>query len=405
MKKTICSALCFAVLLCLVACGDGGDDKRPVIRFWHFWSEPYQRGVIDSLVKIFENENDCRVEITPLSWNDGKTKLFAAFNSNTAPDVLELGSDWVAQFSSAGVLKEIDSASAEMGKYHENFLSPCYWKKKIYSLPWIVDTRVLFINRKLVKDYKAGEELTMEKTMQLCSSIPYSDTTYCWGVNGPDAHRLYKKLVTFFWSNGGNILNENGKPEVNTDMNVKALEFYVSLRNRGMLEAQKEVDNAFLQGRVGFWISGAWMLNKLSDSLRNLKLELAAIPGLNGNKGISFAGGEYLAVNKKSGNAPLAEKLIQFLTDGANAIEFCKRIPEAGFPADKKYFDSPYFRKIPYKSFFAEQLKHSKMTPVHPRWLDMEKALEDAAEKVLYNKATAKEALDEAQAKLIKLAK
>ena len=73
----------------LVGCGEKDKNETKKITFWHFWSEPYQRTVVDSLVKEFEKQEKVEVEVTELSWGDGKVKLLAAFNSNTAPDVLE----------------------------------------------------------------------------------------------------------------------------------------------------------------------------------------------------------------------------------------------------------------------------------------------------------------------------
>jgi len=56
---------------------------KDVLKFWHFWSEPSQRKAIQQLVKKFEEKYDCDVQLTELSWNDGKTKLLAAFNSRS----------------------------------------------------------------------------------------------------------------------------------------------------------------------------------------------------------------------------------------------------------------------------------------------------------------------------------
>src|SRR3954463_6820858 len=82
-----------------------------VLRFSHFWSEPAQRAFMDTLLAGFHHEHpDIPVEVSELSWSDGKTKLMVGFNSETAPDILELGSDWVAQFSASGVLLRLDSS-------------------------------------------------------------------------------------------------------------------------------------------------------------------------------------------------------------------------------------------------------------------------------------------------------
>ena len=75
--------LCTACLL-LFAGGCSSPDGKPgggadnTLRFWHFWSEPTQKEALKKVVAEFEKEYNCRVELTDLSWNDGKTKLLAA---------------------------------------------------------------------------------------------------------------------------------------------------------------------------------------------------------------------------------------------------------------------------------------------------------------------------------------
>src|SRR5487761_2407862 len=89
-----------------------------VLRFSNFWSEPSERAAMDSLIGGFRREHpEITVEVSELSWADGKMKLMAGFNSQTAPDVLELGSDWVAQFSSSGVLQELDSDASILPRF------------------------------------------------------------------------------------------------------------------------------------------------------------------------------------------------------------------------------------------------------------------------------------------------
>jgi ABC-type glycerol-3-phosphate transport system substrate-binding protein len=113
--------------------------------------------------------------------------------------------------------------------------------------------------------------------------------------------------------------------------------------------------------------------------------------------GESFAGGEYLAVTAKTSNRQRAREFVQFMTQGENAIRMCAKIPEAGFPADKRFFADSSLMKDPVKAVFARQLEFARMTPVHPRWLDLEAVIEKATVRVLLGELTAKEALDEAQ--------
>jgi multiple sugar transport system substrate-binding protein len=400
MKKLVLFIL-ISIIPLINSCGNKGN--KPVvntIKFWHFWSEPNQRIVIKSLIEEFEKENKCKVELTELSWNDGKTKLFAAFNAGNAPDVLELGSDWVAQFSSAGVLLELPKEFANTDKYIDFSLSPVYWNDKIYCLPWIVDTRVLFYNKKLVPEptLKSIESGKFDYNMlNLAASQVNGNGIYGWGANGSDRHRLYKKIVSFFWSFGGEVLDSNSNPVLNSAANARALEKYAELSRAGIIETQRQLDAAFVEGRMAFWLSGGWLLEKIKNENPLLDFGVTLVPGDTGKQGISFAGGEYLAINSKTGNKELSKKFVKYMTDGKNSIKFCKVVIEAGFPADKAYFQDEFYKSQPNRLVFANQLQFARMTPVHPKWLDMEQIIEDAAVEVLYGKSSAQDALNKAQ--------
>lgn len=387
-----------SILIFALSCSDNKNDKS--IDFWHFWSEPYQRAVIDSLINNFEKEYDIVVNTTELSWSDGKMKLTSAFNSNTAPDVLELGSDWVAQFSSSGVLSTLSKNSINLDKFVEFSHTPAKWNNETYALPWIVDTRVMFVNMDLLR--KCGINKPAEDFNELlehCKKVDnLNNDVFGFGSNGSDKHRLYKKIMTFIWSNNASLLSNNKIDLVNPSIN-EALKFYKKISRNGIIDNQKNLDNYFAQGKIAYWISGSWLLKKIDDFNKIEDLKLIQIPNYNGNKGISFAGGEYLSVNENSKNKNNAIKLVKYLTSGENAVKFCSEIPEAGFPADKNYYNSDFYTDS-RKSIFAEQLNYAYMTPVHPNWLEIESIIENAVEEILYDKKTVKQALIDAQNKI-----
>lgn len=363
-----------------------------VIRFWHFWSEPGQKAALTDLVSAFEKANNCRVELTELSWNDGKAKLQAAFNSGAPPDVVELGSDWVAQFSGAGVLApltRIDTA-ALLGYA----LAPGRHAGTLHAAPWIVDTRVLFVNMQHASAVGMDTVRSIEDLQALAEAIQ-AKGHFGWGANGADPHRLYKKILPFLWSFGGDVLDAGGRCVLYSPENVRALACYAELSRTGIIETQRQLDATFLQGRIGVWNSGSWLIKKLRANA-NLNVRAMSFPGVDGRTGVSFAGGEYLAAPAASTQTDLAEKLIRFLIDPVNAKTFCSKIPEAGFPAAISAYDDPALRSDPFKAVFAAQLRNARMTPVHRRWLDIESVLENAVVRVLLGEATPDRALQEA---------
>lgn len=381
--------------------------KSDEITFWHFRSEPKQREALKAIVAKFEQENDCKVNLVDLSWGDGKTKLIAAFNSNTAPDVLELGSDWVAQFSEGGVLLNLSKAGLHLNNFAEFTHSTAKFRDSIFALPWTVDTRVLFYNKALLKQIgsteppkTASELLRMARAIQTIGDEQaqkgMTDRVYGFGANGSDEHRLYKRVLPMFWSAGGDVLNDSSRPVINSPQNIAALQMYCDLSRAGFIETQRELDNLFVRGKIGFWISGAWLLDKIKKENPNLPFSVALIPAF-GEKSASFAGVEYVAINYKTRNASLARRFALYITDGANALALLKQFQDAGIPADKRFMRDEYVLSAPYRGIFVEQLQTSHTSPIHRHWLDIERVIEDAIVEALYGIKSPEQALNSAQ--------
>lgn len=403
------TVLCAAQLF-LGGCdtADQQDQEPQSLRFWHFWSEPGQRVALQERVKEFERATGVTVELTELSWNDGKAKLLAAFNAGTAPDVVELGSDWVAQFSSAGVLMPLPADSTAIARFVPYAIEPGRWNGRMYAYPWVVDTRVMFVNRGLLDaaGWK-GPVTTLDQLLE-ASEMVLASGAYGYGANGADAHRLYKKILPLMWTYGvqgsaadttgwqGAVVDRQGQPILNSAANRRALAMYASLARTGFMETQRQLDAAFLQGKIAFWNSGSWLLPKIKETPQ-LRAEAILMPGVNGQPGISFAGGEYLAVNAATPARQRARELVEFLTRGDQALQFCKTVPAAGFPADTSTYQSKDLLSDPMKAVFAQQLRYARMTPVHPQWLDLESILEDATVRVLLGTSSVEAALASAQ--------
>lgn len=397
------------VAAAIVLSGCSGNESQEIrdvrtIRFWQFWSDAPQRAALDSLLREFERANDCTVEVTNLLWNDGKAKLQAAFNSGAPPDVIELGSDWIAQFSSAGVLHELPSDSAGIARFVPYAMQSATWNRRVYAYPWTLDTRVMYANASLLDQagFKratqgyAPTSLTFDEVLSMVRSSQGRGTAGI-GINGADRHRLYKKILPMFWTYGGDVFDASGRPVLNSPQNIKALTMYADLSRAGMVETQRQLDAAFMQGQLLFWNSGSWLLPKLAGA-KSVDYVILPYPGVSsGQAGVSFAGGEYLAVSAKAGNKDLAQKLVRFLTSGEQSVRFCARVAEAGFPADRRYTEHASIISNSDRAAFARQLSAARMTPVHPRWLDIEEILEDAAVRVLYGEQAPQQALEAAQ--------
>lgn len=395
------SSLLFSIITIAflgISCNRGVEPG--VLRFWHFWSEPAQRALMDTLIQGYLQENPgARIKVEELSWSNGKTKLMIGFNSKTAPDVLELGSDWVPQFASSGVLMDmtaIEELKQSLNSGPVYALEPGLYKNRVYAAPWLLDTRVMFINDSLVA--AAGVEPSTEllkdwQSMYALGAKIQATGAKGIGVNGSDAHRLYKKILPYMWSNGGEPFNIKGEPTLNTPQNIAAVQFYVDQLKAGVLESQKNLDDLFKRGQLGISYSGSWMLAPLAKA--PFKWHTEPVPGNNGSPGVSFGGGEYLAINANSAMKEEAIRFVKYITRPDVQLRFAKAVNI--FPADTMMQKDVFYRERSQGSVFINQLSKARMTPMVARWLDAEAIIEDEVSRVLYAKATAAEAMRSAQ--------
>jgi multiple sugar transport system substrate-binding protein len=113
----------------------------------------------------------------------------------------------------------------------------------------------------------------------------------------------------------------------------------------------------------------------------------------------SFAGGEYLVVNKKTKHPQEAIKLIEFLIKKENCLKLCKKIGSAS-PSATDAIEDPYYQDDQELLLFQLQLQQAVSPPAHPKWVYMEEIIEKAVEEVMYDKKTPDQALDGAKKKI-----
>jgi multiple sugar transport system substrate-binding protein len=404
LRKRILIFLLLLVFSCTIK-----KNGKTVLDFWQFWTDPQVKPALIEIIHQFEKENpEIKINLTDLTWSEGHEKIVVAFASGTAPDILELGSDWVPEFSSQDVLLDLTS---DAEKIKQDFLmwEPVSYKGRIYGFPWLLDTRVLFYNKELMIKVSLDPEkppLTWEELSSFCRKINLlKPEAYGFGANSAERHRLYKKFLPFFWGNGGKILSSDQKSsEINSPAGKEALAFYKKLTEQGTVDNQRMLDENFKQGKIGFVISGGWLLNDIQKNLPNLKFGVCLIP--KPEKGVfsSFAGGEFLVISKKCKNPDSAKKFIQHLIKKENSLKLCKAIGSA-IPSAKGFELDPYYQNNKHLLVFQEQLRYSQTSPAVPQWIYIEEIIEKAVEQVMYDKKTPSQALDEAKVEIDKILK
>jgi multiple sugar transport system substrate-binding protein len=282
---------------------------------------------------------------------------------------------------------------------------------KSYGLPWAVGTRALFWNKALfaragLDTSKAPE--TWDELLAASRKInALGGGIAGYGVNAGERYVLFKKFMPFAWSNGGQLLTPDGKASAfGSPQNVQALAYFLELAKAGRVDRQDQLDEAFMQGKLGAQVSGAWLFKKIPKQAPDLAYGVALVPKPAADRGThaSFAGGEILCCFAAAKNPSGALRLARFLASRDAALMLA-RANQSVQPAARGAESDAYYQARPNERVLLEQLALAVPTPNHPAWLDMEAAIEDEVEKALYGKATAAQAIQAASARIDELAK
>ncbi len=399
-------------ILILLLCGTA--QSQTTLEWWQFWTDPTIKPAIDSMVADFEEANpDIDVKLTDLTWSNGHEKIVIALASGTGPDILELGSDWIAQFADAGQLaglgSEIDDDMMELQGWEMSS-----YKDETWAVPWILGTRVLYVNGSVTAKTMFGDAFLPDRWAIIrffADSLRAHYPEYgILGSNAPEKHRLYKKFMPFFWTVGARIFTPDGKYCIISSLRaIYALQTYADLhRSLGFVGDQRTLEDMFMNDELAMVQSGDWLLKRIRAEKPDMKFGTTPIPDMRVIRdlaeGVSFLGGEFLAITEASKNKDAAMKFIRHITSPENQIRFCKASGSA-CPSSRIARQDDHFMYDPDYQVFAVQLERAQAPPVDPDWVHIEAAIEEAVEAVMFKDVSSADALREAQHKIAAIKK
>jgi multiple sugar transport system substrate-binding protein len=407
MKRKLCFVFSLMILI------GGSVRSQTTLEWWQFWTDPTVKPTIEAMVAEFEEANpDIDVRLTDLTWANGHEKIVIALASGTGPDILELGSDWIAQFADADQLVAISSHIAEDSAGFQGWSLATYGGG-VYARPWILGTRILFVNGDVVGRTIFPPDF---QPLRWSHNLIFADSLcrlggdlYAWGSNAPEKHRLYKKFLPLFWTARGQIFTDDGRYCVISSLYaIQALEIYKEMHEKCAYVAdQRGIEDAFLNGKVAMIISGDWLLKRIRLEKPGLNFTTTLLPDIWNNPpitGTSFLGGEFLAVNEATENREAALRFVDFITSPESQIRFCKASGMA-CPSSRVAQEDEHFQSDPHLQTFIRQANHAKHPPVDPDWVYIEDIIEEAVEAAVFGDKTAAEALREAQLKITEIKK
>lgn len=379
------------------------EAAEPVtIQYWHTHSDP-ETAQLEKVIAAFEAANpDVNVETTRYAYSDYKTALLTAISSGQVPDVARLDIAWVPEFADQGALVQLDGNLPGFEDIiKDTFPGPLatnYWNGHYYGLPLDTNTQVLLWNKDIFDAAGvSAPPATMDEFADVACTVNRSaaETRYGYAQGGT----YFWAPAPVFYAMGGKITDENlttATGYVNGPESVAAFTMLKDLYDQGcmspnLLGGGIATDAGHAEGTYAMIIDGPWMVDIYKNNYPDFEVNFAPIPTGPQGTTSSVVGGEDVVVLEGSQNQEAAMKWAAHLL----SPEAQKMMAEVGqMPTLVSLIGDPAMPA--YFTVFQEQLKTAQARVPHPKWSDMDNAINNAYQRMLNGEQTPQEALDQA---------
>ncbi len=370
------------------------------ITYWHTMSDP-ETAQLDQVIAAFQAANPgIIVKPTRYAYGDFKPALLTALAGDEAPDTARMDIAWVPEFADQGVLLQIDGTMPGFEEIIAGVfpgpLSTNFWKGHYYGLPQNTNTQVLLWNK---TDFEAAGLTEAPKTLaefaEAACQLTQGETQYGYALGGT----YFWAPAPIFYAMGGKVVDEDittASGYVNGAESVAAFTMLTDMYNNGcispnLLGGGIGTADGHATGLYAMIIDGPWMVDIYKGTYPDFAVNFAPIPANAAGRTSSVVGGEDLVIFSASQSPDAAMKWAAYLL----SPEAQKMMAAVGvMPTLSSLAGDPAMP--PYFAVFMEQLKTAQARVPHPKWGDMDGAINNAFQRMLNGEQTVQEALDQA---------
>ena len=267
--RKIAAVLVLVLLLSLAGCGSSDGKKHLTFQIWDVAQRDGMQAMCDAYTAAHP---DVVIEVQVTSWSEYWTKLEAAAESNTMPDMYWMHTDQILYYADFGILADLTDLYDEVEPgFYQNHYSEISISNasgsdgKIYGVPKDKDNIVLLYNKEMFD--QAG--------------VTYPDENWTWDDLEAASQAIYEKTGkygymayndeqlgywNFVYQNGGYILDENNVYAGYTQpATAEAIKYYVNLQKNDWCPdqayfAETSPGTAFFSEQGAMFFEGTWSL-------------------------------------------------------------------------------------------------------------------------------------------------
>ncbi len=340
---------------------DGNTDVASQGETITVWLPPYagadaeltDQEFWDSIFDSFEQENNCTVKVEIVPWDGYGQKIITGLTSGEGPDIVY--TDKPYDLIKSGALDSLDNyfTQEELAQYP-------YYELGIvddsqYLMPMMVGNAiVLYCNMDILNE--AGVEKvpkTWEELLDTAKKIKASGSQaipflQAWGRSNA-VGTIMTSFLPYYWQAGGEMLDAEGKVNINNEAGLKTLEYLKSFQTEGIFDdtitSVEEVGTLFENGELAMIMDDTGGVRKLNEN--GIRWEFTdSLIGPGGQKA-TWVAADALGLASNSKNKELAVKGMKYMLSAPVMDEFHDKFyAMQPVTVDAKYTDDEAFKEL-----------------------------------------------------------
>lgn len=349
----------------VAGCAPAEEDGPVRIRIWHT-KDSAERNFFEQTVAAYNAEHlDRKVEVLWREPEERNIYIIASLGGK-GPEITYGAADNISLFAQTQSIQPIDTLFTPdfLADFGEGGL--VYWKDHLYM---VADQVGAYLTLVYNKDLMPTPPKTLDELITMSLALTKDED----GDGRPEQYALtwnYTEpffFIPFLTAFGGWVLDDEGRPSLDTEATVKAIQFILNLRDKhGVIprEADYNVSEMlFKDQRAAAIINGPWAFAGYSDA--GVNYDLASIP-LNTETGIwpapmVTARGYAVNSNVTSEKMPYVRDVIMYLT-GAEMQRKQAEVLNI-IPVNKDVLASPVVQDNPQLRAALQQVARGRAMP------------------------------------------
>lgn len=335
-----------------------------------------------------------------------------AQTKSSAYDVLYLDVVWTAEFAANGWVDPLPANQFPLSQMVQPAVKTAMYFGKLYAVPYASDGGLLYYRKDLLTAAGISSPPStwaeMQADCQKVQATPQGKGIGCYAGQFDKYEGLTCNFTEAVNSAGGQVTNDQGKPNVDTPQAAAGLNFLVNGFKSGFIPKEaityKEEDSrrAFQDGKLLFqrqWPYEYALANKNDGSSKVAgKFAVAPLPGMDG-PGKSTLGGHNVAISAFSKHKASALDFIKWFTNEENGRQNLT-VASLAPVYTSLYDDTALQQQFPYLPYLKQSILNAVGRPAIVKYNDATTAMQEDAYAALTGQMTTDQALKDLQTKL-----